>query len=370
MFVPLSALEAKFAGNAKAHGAAYGAEDVRKMKKTFGMNPDEHFVVQDEWMALVDSYRQEHPERHDEFMKRVRGEFPKDWRTIIPFKDALPKDPTPARKSAGLVCNPLAAELNNMMVGSADLSPSVNMIWKDKVDFQHPGLKTERGINGNYSGRYIHWGVREHAMVSISNGLAAFRRGTFLPFTSSFFMFYLYAAPGVSMGALQQLYTIHIGTHDSIGTGEDGPTHQPVALAALYRAMPNFLYIRPCDSEKVAGAFITALEAKNTPSLLSLSRQAVRQYPQYSSRDGVPKGAYVFIEDDKADVTLIRVGAEMCLAVKTRDVLREKFDVRARVVSFPCQRLFNQEPIEYKRRVLKYRPSIPRVIVEAYAVHG
>ena len=211
------------------------------------------------------------------------------------------------------------------MVGTADLTPSVNMTWKDKVDFQHPDLKTACGINGNYAGRYIHWGIREHAMAAISNGLAAYNKGTIFPVTSSFFMFYIYAAPGIRMGALQGLQQIHIATHDSIGTGEDGPTHQPIALAALYRSMPNLLYIRPCDSEETAGAFIAAIKADTTPSIISLSRQALTQYPENSNRDGVQKGAYVFMEQENADVTLIGVGSEMFCAVETKKLLEEGF---------------------------------------------
>jgi dihydroxyacetone synthase len=172
------------------------------------------------------------------------------------------------------------------------------------------------------------------------------------------------------MGALQGLQAIHIATHDSIGTGEDGPTHQPVELAALYRAMPNLLYIRPCDSEETAGAFMAALSAKNTPSILSLSRQNLEQYPSYSSREGVTKGAYVFIEEQNADVTLIGVGSEMAFAVRTRELLREKYNIKARVVSFPCQRLFETQSREYKRKVLGYDSKAPRVVIEAYAVNG
>ena len=172
------------------------------------------------------------------------------------------------------------------------------------------------------------------------------------------------------MGALQRLQQIHIATHDSIGTGEDGPTHQPIALPALYRAMPNLLYIRPCDSEETAGAFIAAFEATDSPSIISLSRQNLEQYPQYSSRDGVLKGAYVYIEEEDADVTLIGVGAEMCFSVRTRTLLREKFNIKARVVSFPCQRLFERQSREYKRQVLQYRSKAPRVVIEAYAVNG
>lgn len=172
------------------------------------------------------------------------------------------------------------------------------------------------------------------------------------------------------MGALQGLQAIHIATHDSIGTGEDGPTHQPIELTQLYRAMPNMLYIRPCDTEETAGAFIAALTATNTPTILSLSRQKLPQYLDHSSRESVQKGAYVFIEEPDADVTLLGVGAEMCFAVRTRTVLREKFGLRARVISFPCQRLFEAQPLEYKRQVLQYRGHAPRVVIEAYAVNG
>ncbi|KAL5323232.1 hypothetical protein ACEPPN_007765 [Leptodophora sp. 'Broadleaf-Isolate-01'] len=378
----------KSAGEAKAHGAAFGAEGVVHIKRAFGMDETKHFQVSDEvyeffgsakprgreveadWNALIQSYASAHPELHREFALRMAGKLTDDWTKFIPAKEDLPTGPTPSRKSSGLVCNPLAQNIKNFMVGTADLSPSVNMIWKGKVDFQHPDLKTSCGINGDYSGRYIHWGIREHAMASISNGLAAFNKGTIIPVTSTFFMFYIYAAPGIRMGALQGLQQIHIATHDSIGTGEDGPTHQPIALASLYRSMPNILYIRPADSEETAGAYIAALSAANSPSIISLSRQNLEQYPQYSSREGVQKGAYVFIEREDADVTLIGIGAEMVFAVKTARLLEEKFGLKARVVSFPCQRLFEKQPLDYKRQVLQYRSKAPRVVIEAYAVNG
>ncbi|KAL3418415.1 transketolase [Phlyctema vagabunda] len=378
----------KSAGDAKAHGAAFGPEDVANIKRAFGQDPQKHFVVSEqvynyfreakprgrqievEWNLLISNYEKEFPELAAEFATRREGRLTDDFLKYMPKKEDFPTSPTPSRKSSGLVCNPLAEHLKNFMVGTADLSPSVNMIWKGKVDFQHPDLRTSCGINGDYSGRYIHWGIREHAMASISNGLAAFNKGTVVPITSTFFMFYIYAAPGIRMGALQGLQQIHIATHDSIGTGEDGPTHQPIALASLYRAMPNLLYIRPADSEETAGAYIAALNAKNSPSIISLSRQNLEQYPQYSSREGVQKGAYVFIEKEDADVTLIGVGAEMIFAVQTATLLEEKYGLIVRVVSFPCQRLFEAQPVEYKRSVLQYRSKAPRVIIEAYAVNG
>jgi dihydroxyacetone synthase len=207
-------------------------------------------------------------------------------------------------------------------------------------------------------------------MCSITNGLCAFNKGTFLPVTSTFFMFYIYAAPAVRMAALQGLQQIHIATHDSIGTGEDGPTHQPIALPSLYRAMPNLLYIRPCDSEEVAGAYISAIRATETPTIISLSRQNLTQYPQHSSRDGVMKGAYVFVECEDFDVTLIGVGSEMGFTMQTKALLEEQYGVKARVVSFPCMRLFEQQSKEYRSSVLKPTAGKPTVVIEAYAALG
>ncbi len=215
----------------------------------------------------------------------------------------------------------------------------------------------------------MHCGIREHAMVSVANGVAAFHPGTFIPITSGFFMFYLYAAAGVRMGAMQGLRTIHLATHDSIAIGDDGPTHQPIALPALFRGMPNLLYIRPCDSEETCGAFIAALEALHTPTILSLSRHELVQYLEFSSRHGVANGAYVFIEDDDADATVIGVGSEMVFAVEARKKLLDA-GYRSRVVSFPCQRLFDVQPQDYKESVLQYRRCKPIIVIEAYSVNG
>ncbi|PSN65243.1 transketolase [Corynespora cassiicola Philippines] len=372
------------AGNAVAHGAAFGEADVANMKKLYGFNPEESFVISDDmrkffqelpargqelvqdWEKKVQEYEAKYPELGAEFRRRIEGRLPDNWKDLIPSE--FPDKPTATRASSGLVFNPIAKEVNNFMVGTADLSPSVNMIWKGKVDFQHPDLKTTCGITGNYSGRYIHYGVREHAMAAISNGLAAFAPNTFVPITSSFFMFYLYAAPAVRMGALQHLQVIHAATHDSIGMGEDGPTHQPIELAALYRAMPNLLYIRPGDSEETAGAWIAAIEAKKTSTIISTSRHTLPQLAQ-TKREGVAKGAYVLEEVEDADVTLIGVGAELCFAVDVAKELKSK-GIKARVVSFPCQRLFEAQSLEYKRDTLQKHRGIPAVVIEPYAPNG
>lgn len=214
-------------------------------------------------------------------------------------------------------------------------------------------------------------------MCSISNGLAAYSPGTFIPVTSSFFIFYIYAAPAVRMSALQRLQTIHVATHDSIGTGEDGPTHQPIELAALYRAMPNLLYIRPGDSEEVAGAWEIAIKAKQTPSILSLSRQKIPQLTGLTKRSEVQRGAYVLIEDEGADVTLIGVGAELSFAVSLRTHLKKTYNITARVVSFPSWRLFESQSREYKRGVLRRHGTTtssssytPAVVIEPYSPQG
>lgn len=205
-------------------------------------------------------------------------------------------------------------------------------------------------------------------MAAISNGLAAFSPNTIIPVTSSFFMFYLYAAPAVRMGALQHLQIIHVATHDSIGMGEDGPTHQPIELAALYRAMPNILYIRPGDSEETAGAWTAAIEAKKTPTIISTSRQTLPQLPQ-TRRDGVAHGAYVLSEDESAVVTLIGVGAELSFALEVAEKLKAQ-GIASRVISFPCQRLFEKQSLEYKRDVLRRDRGIPAVVIEPYAPNG
>lgn len=209
-------------------------------------------------------------------------------------------------------------------------------------------------------------------MCAISNGLAAFSPNTIIPVTSTFFMFYLYAAPAVRMGALQQLQVIHAATHDSIGMGEDGPTHQPIELASLFRAMPNLLYIRPGDSEETAGAWIAAIEAKNTPSIISTSRHVLPQLKQ-TRRSGVMAGAYVLEEPlhgDIADITLIGVGAELSFALTVAEQLRVQKDIKTRVVSFPCQCLFEKQSLEYKRATLKRHLGIPAVVIEPYAPNG
>ena len=374
-------------GQAEAHGASFGEEGVAIIKQRFGMDPEEHFKVdpdiyeyfhevtargtehEADFNQKLQAYAQAYPQLSKEFRLRMEGKMVDDLHSYIPRQEDLPTDKFASRKSAALICAALAKNLDSLMVSTANLSPGVDMSWEGHVTFQHPDLKTACGLSGNYTGRYLHCGTREHAMASIANGLAAFNPGTILPVTSGFLIFYIYAAAGVRMGAIQGLQAIHIATHDSIAIGHDGPTHQPIELPALFRAMPNFLYIRPCDSEETCGAFTVALEARTTPTMISLSRHPLTQFPQHSSREGVTKGAYVFMEQEESDLTLIGVGSEMAFAVDVRNKLMEE-NINARIVSFPCQRLFDTQSQAYKESVMQYRKHKPVVVIEAYAVNG
>lgn len=373
------------AGQAVAHGVPFKVDDVQQMKKAYGFDPDKTFVIPEavreffsdlptkgeknvkEWDDLTASYGRAHPKLAAEFKSRRDGVLPSEWESLIPT--SFPSDKTPSRKSSGLCIQPIADKLPTIMMGTADLSPSVNLLYPSKVAFQNPTLSTECGINGTYAGRYIHYGIREHAMAAISNGLAAFAPGTILPVTSTFQMFYLYAAPAVRMGALQGLHVIHVATHDSIGAGEDGPTHQPIELAALFRAMPRLTYIRPGDSEEVAGAWTVAIKRTDGPSMISLSRHAL---PQLSStkREGVAKGGYILEDVQSPELIIIGVGAELSMAVDVAKALRDSHGLKVRVVSLPSHRLFEEQSMQYRREVLRRHEQVPSVVIEPYAPIG
>lgn len=367
-------------GNAAAHGAAFGQAEVERLHSQYGFDPQTKIHIPEDvyeffsqlpaqgdkhiraWKDLVSRYGQEHPELAKDFARRVEGKLPDNWESLIP--STFSADDTPSRQSSGLVINPLAQSINSFMVGTADLTPSVHMAYKGRVDFQNPNGPSE----GSYSGRYIHYGVREHCMAAVANGIAAFRRGCFIPCTSTFLIFYLYAAPAVRYGALSKFQVIHVGTHDSIGLGEDGPTHQPISLPILFRSMPNMNFVRPCDSNETAGAWEAAIGLKDTPSIISLSRQKLKQYPQNSKRELVSKGAYMFSEVADAQLNIIGVGAEMQFAMEAAQILNSE-GIRCSVISFPSYYLFEKQPVQYRRDLLK-RSNIPTVVVEAFAPHG
>ena len=207
-------------------------------------------------------------------------------------------------------------------------------------------------------------------MVAVGNGFAAYQKGMFIPIMSTFFMFWLYAAPAARMSALQKLRFIGIATHDAIGIGEDGPTHQPIALASFYRALPDFNLVRPADAEEVVGAYLLALAEENKPSLFALSRQAVPLLPG-SDRSKVAKGGYIIHGDESssADITLISTGAEVARAIEVAKNLEKDYGFKSRVVSMPSMDHFDAQPVSYRRAVLPSTKSLV-VAVEAYASFG
>ncbi|KAF2192872.1 formaldehyde transketolase [Zopfia rhizophila CBS 207.26] len=378
-------VDSAVAGQAVAHGVPLGKDNVKEMKKAYGWDPERQFYIPskvrefyselparggqwvNEWNSLLEEYTEAYPDLARTFKDRMTGKLSGNWESMIP--KSFPSDPTPTRKSNNMVMSKILAEVPTFMIGTADLTPSVNLTYKNYEIFNPPTLQPISGSKGSCAGRYIHNGIREHVMAAIANGLAAYSPRTIIPTTSSFFMFYLYAAPAVRMGALQKLKVIHVATHDSIGAGEDGPTHQPVELAALYRAMPHMLYIRPGDSEEAAGAWKCAIEYDGGPSMISVSRHAIPQLCGLTKRDGVVKGAYVLREDRQTDVTLIGVGAELSFTVNVANALKDQ-SIKTRIVSFPSHKLFREQPLEYQRQVLRRNEGIPAVVIEPYVSLG
>ncbi|KIR57904.1 transketolase [Cryptococcus bacillisporus CA1873] len=366
-----------------AHGQALGDDEVAYVKTQLGFDPAKKFVIPDkayeyfaeckikgaraneEWNKKFEAYSKAYPDLYKQLIDRMNGKFaPDGWETLLPAKKDLPQGEQPTRKSSGIVVQTLVPKNNAFVAGSADLLESTFVNFDGQVEFQNPAS----GL-GDHTGRQIRFGIREFAMVGLGNGIAAYHKGMFIPIMSTFFMFWIYAAPAARMAALQQLRFIGIATHDSIGIGEDGPTHQPIALAAFYRALPNINLIRPADAEECMGMWLLALseQSANTPSIFALSRQPV---PLLSGTDRakVAQGAYVVYGDDKnPDITIIATGAEVARAIESAKLLKSVKKVR--VVSMPSQKHFDNQTAEYKESVLK--SSIALVIaIEAWASYG
>ncbi|OAL32371.1 hypothetical protein AYO22_00393 [Fonsecaea multimorphosa] len=253
----------------------------------------------------------------------------------------------------GQVFNTLLDRVPSLMAGGADLWNSNQL-----------GDQSHRIFDSvNRQGRVIRYGIREHAMAAISNGLAAYCHQMIVPITATFFMFYLYAAPGVRMGVLSGLKVIHIATHDSIAEGQNGPTHQPVELDSLFRAMPNLLYLRPADAEEVIGAWLVALSVKNRSVMLSLARDPAPAVVPSTSRFKVAQGGYVVVEKARALVTLVSCGSDLPHAVAAAAKLSAS-NIPTRVVSMSSIDLFEQQDESYKVSVLSACRHI--ISVEAY----
>jgi len=367
-------------GSFGVHGSPLNAEQVIETKRTLGYPSEEPFFIpaealahlrgavergkqaEAEWRGRFAAYRSAHPELASELERALAGELPPGWDGAIPTFSPADK-PVATRAAGGKVLNAIAARVPELLGGSADLNPSTETALAGAGDFESPqtaGSAHQGAVGGEwgYAGRNVHFGVREHAMGAISSGLAL--HGGIIPFSATFFTFSDYMRPAIRLAALMKLRSIYVFTHDSIGVGEDGPTHQPIEHAAALRAIPLLTVIRPADATETAFAWRVAL-ARSGPTALLLTRQAV---PVLAGSGDVSRGGYVLADaDGRPDLILIATGSEVSLAVEARELLAAR-GIRARVVSLPSWELFDEQPREYRESVLP--PAVlARVAVEA-----
>ncbi|MFC1923143.1 transketolase [Chloroflexota bacterium] len=350
---------------AKVHGSPLGEDGVKKTKEYFGWNPEDRFHVPDgvsdyfselnnegrkshvEWQEMVESYKASFPDSAEDWERYVRGELTPDWENYLPkFTD---EKPMATRVASGRVLNAIAPQLPTLVGGSADLTPSNNTRPQDAKEISP----------GDFSGSYIHFGVREHGMGSIMNGLALHG---LRPYGGTFLIFSDYTRPTIRLAAMMGIPVVYVFTHDSIGLGEDGPTHQPVEQLTSLRAIPNLLVIRPADGNETAAAWKVALNRVSGPTALVLTRQGL---PQYSLADtGLERGAYVLKEASggRPDVVLISTGSEVSITMTAAEEL-ESQGIKTRVVSMPSWELFDDQGDAYKVSVLP--PDVPRLAIEA-----
>jgi transketolase len=315
-------------------------------------------ILESEWLSLYDAYAKEYPELATEFTRRMKGELVSGWDDNLP---SFPFDAkgTATRVASGKVINALAMKLPELIGGSADLTPS-NKTWIDGS----PSFQAE-----TQKGRNIHYGVREHAMGAITNGMAA--HGGVLPFSSTFLIFSDYMRPAIRLSALSGHHSIWVFTHDSIGLGEDGPTHQPIEHLAALRAIPNLTVIRPGDANEVTEAWKIAISNKKGPTLLALTRQDVPTInrSKYAAAAGTSKGAYVLADLGKEpEMIMMASGSELDLIVKAGERLYEQ-GISIRLVSFPSWDLFRMQTQEYRDSVLPQK-MMKRLVVEAGVAQG
>ncbi len=376
----------------KAHGSPLGVEDVRNTKQNLGWPVEPPFLVPDaalkhmheaidrgasqekKWDEGMAAYTQAFPELAAELQRSLRGELPPGWDADIPVFPADAKGMA-TRDAGGKVMNAIAPKLAPLTGGSADLDPSTKTALKGLGDFNPlptPG-EDKQGSDGggwSYAGRNLHFGVREHAMGAIANGLAA--HGGFIPFGSTFLIFSDYMRPPIRLAALMKLHVIHVFTHDSIAVGEDGPTHEPVEQLAGLRAIPGLTVLRPGDANETAVAWRVALESRDRPMVFALSRQSMPTLDRtrYASADGLRKGAYVLAEakDGKPQLILIASGSEVGLVVAAAHKLEDD-GIAVRVVSMPSWDLFDAQSQVYRDEVLPHTVRA-RLAVEAGSTQG
>jgi transketolase len=362
--------------SASAHGEPLGEEALKATKEAFDWPVEPSFHIPDEavsqfslalnrgreleteWQDMFGAYRNEFPSEAENFERQFRGELPRDWDADIPlFK---PEDGTIAtRVASGKVLNAIAKRVPSLLGGSADLAPSTKTLISGSANqaFESAG------------GRNIRFGIREHAMGAMVNGMAL--HGGVVPYGSTFLIFSDYLRPSLRVAALMNVHSIFVFTHDSIAVGEDGPTHQPVEHLASLRAMPNFMVIRPADANETVVAWKVAMQ-HSRPSALILSRQnlPIIDQERYGNAAGLEKGAYILSDvQGTPDILLIATGSEVHLALQAQEKLSTEKGIRARVISMPCWELFLEQPQEYRDHVLP-RGVKARLAIEAASSFG
>ncbi|MEJ5996785.1 transketolase [Corynebacterium sp. H130] len=362
------------------HGAALGAEEVAGTKKALGFDPEQHFFIDDavlahtrkaaergdqlqnEWQQRFDAWATEHPERKAFFDRTAARKLPEGWADALPQWDADPKG-VATRKASETTLQALGKTLPELWGGSADLAGSNNTVIKGEKSFGPESITTETWSTSPY-GRNLHFGIREHAMGAILNGMTLHGRN--YPYGGTFLIFSEYMRPAVRQAALMGIDTYYVWTHDSIGLGEDGPTHQPIEQLAALRAIPGMALLRPADANETAAAWKCAIEAPAGPKGLALTRQnvPVLEGTKDKAMAGVARGAYVLVDTaGTPDVILMGSGSEVSLAVEAAEQLAEA-GVKARVVSFPCMDWFLEQDADYQEEVLPAAVTA-RVSVEA-----
>jgi transketolase len=362
-----------------AHGEPLGEEEIRRTKQGYGWPEDAKFLVPNgvrehfdsgigkrgrdlraAWMALFDQYKAQHSEAADHLYKMQHRQLPDGWDRDIPVFPADPKGMA-GRDASGKVLNAIAKNVPWLIGGAADLAPST----KTRLTFEGAGDFEA----GSYGGRNFHFGIRENAMASILNGLSLSK---VRPFGAGFLIFSDYSRPGIRLGAIMEIPVIYVFTHDSIGVGEDGPTHQPIEQLPSLRAVPGLHNFRPADANEVAECWRVIMQLRHEPVTIILSRQAlpVLDRTKYAAASGAARGAYVLADapDARPQVIMMASGSEVCLCTEAYEKLKQE-GIAARVVSMPCWELFEQQSEEYRESVLP--PAVTaRLSVEQASTFG
>ena len=359
-----------------SHGSPLGEEEVKLTKKNLGWDENKYFYIpdevevhfnkmkstdtnyEDEWNKVFETYKKKYPEDADKFIKVFNNDYGDEWKKSLPtFTNYSEKVAT--RSASGKAINELAKHLPTLIGGSADLEPSNNTHIKESVNFSAK----------NRTGRNFHFGIREHGMAGIVNGLSLY--GGVIPYCGTFLIFSDYMRPSIRLASLMKLRTIYVFTHDSIGLGEDGPTHQPIEQLAALRAIPGMVVIRPADANETVVAWKCAIEHKGGPVALALTRQKVPVFDRtmFTSAENLSKGAYVLIDSaTDPEVIIMASGSEVSIAVDAYNVLQSQ-GIKTRVVSFPSWEIFDSQSEEYKESVLPKYVKV-RISIEAGVKQG